>query len=414
MRCLKCGTPLPNGSQFCLRCGAPVPTSATPPSATPTTSIPAQPNTLREIPRIAGAPVVAPVRRPGPPKALLTLLVLLALGLTAVTAAVVRHGRGVASAGTPTSPPGSVANAPSPTPEGGSVANTPSPTPEGGGVANAPSPSLPAGAVANAPGPSLAGGAVANAPGPSLEGGAVANAPAPPVQGGPVANAPNAQSPENAQPMDDVMPYLRALARIEAQRQQYNAQMYNQLGEIFGSYTGGGHVGSPEAVTTNLLTQLMSGDLDEAADKIGKDLAALIPATQAIAQEHVDLVQQVDGLEKVPGVPPSCRDLQGFYRAALTPFVSLANATSSNLPVSAQGGHLSIPSSISSEKVGELQSLLPKLLGAQQEESSRLVEAEQALDQVFSSHHIEPFFRVQDTEQSGSGGLMSAPYTPGR
>jgi len=396
MKCSQCGHTLPQGSQFCLRCGAATTPPGNAPGSTPTTMPGSRP--------IGAAPGALPVRPSGPPKTLIAMLILLAASLIGVTAAVV-HSRGGLASGTAGSANGS----------GIAVATAPN-APQTG-LANANGARANGAGLANASVTPLGGGGLANATGPSMNGRGLANATAPSMNGRGLANQPAGPPPANAQPMDDVMPYLRALARIEAERQQINASFNQRLSGIFAGYAGGPQGANADAVTTNMLSQLMSGDLGDGLDKITKDLGQLQPAVQEMAADHVHLVQEVDSLQQSPGVPPSCRDLQGYYRAAMTPFISLANAESQNNPVSVSNGQMNTHSAVSSEKINNLEKLLQQLPGAQAEESTRLTEAEQALDQVFRSHNIQPFFAVKDTEANGGGGgggIMSAPYVPGQ
>jgi hypothetical protein len=261
------------------------------------------------------------------------------------------------------------------------ITNAPASVPSAAGVANAPA-SVPS-----------AGAGLANAPAPVPGAGGLANAPAPTPTAAGLANGSGNPGPREAAPLDDVRAYLDALSKIEAARQQANSELEQDFSGAAHQAAGGSTVSDPQAAMARILASEIAsiGSDSNGPDPLTSYLQKLTPAVSQIVDVHVQLLEELDGLAQTPGVPPSCTDLQGYYRAAITPFVSLANAERKN-PVQ----------------------FLQQAMQAQQEESTRLVEANQELNKIFRTHQLQPFFQIQDTEDTGQGGnIMSAPYVPG-
>lgn len=340
MKCSACGQPIPPSSQFCLRCGA----AASKPAAG---SIVERPGGLSAT---GSGPKTPP---PAPARTLLYALLVLALVLIIATALVLHNKHTVVDL-----------------PPAGALANAPAAPPPAGALANAPSVSLPpAGALANAPAP------------PPPPAGALANASATVPPAGALANNPASPPPIAANAPDDVMPYLQALAKIEADRQLADQQLMKQL--------LGGQAAAAKAP---------AGANDDGTDIPGMSMNDFRPGIQAVSSQYISLLQRVRSLETTPGVPASCKDLQGYYVAALNPFVTLPNAIQTHQG----GGGL------------DLLGTLPALLSVVQEEGKRVSQAQSALTDVFNSHKIQPFFAIKEADGSNGNApdLMGKPYVP--
>ena len=385
MNCRACGNPIPSESKACHRCGAPIIQDVPPPGRTQSmgaslTMAPPVANPSAQADPFAQPGISFPGARPvqkssGPGKPLIAALAGLALILAIGSAAILKHKENLASQAAESPNTGEIANAPTMPPVNGGLANAPAASADTGGLANAPaSPPAPTGGLASAPAAPVSPGAIANAP----------TAPAPP---GGLTNNPSGIAPKNAEPLDDIGPYLDALKKIEEKRRNFNDQM---TGQAVGGRKG---ASLPDALGQMLAQQMNSASGEGGDAGAGDLLGKLRQVFAAVANQYVGLVQEVEQLNNVPGVPASCKDLQGYYKAALTPFVKLANTARSDPLTFLQGA-----------------------MDAQSEESKRLGQSEQALTDVCKSHNIQPPFEIKDTEGSSVGGgndLMTPAYKPG-
>ena len=353
MKCLSCGQPIPPSSRFCLTCGAPIQATVPPTGAsTPSASIPPG------SPIGAGPAVAAGVRASGPAKALMIAFAALALTLAIGTAAIIKNRQGLPSGESGLQTPAGLATAPSQPPTAGGLAIAPSQPPTAGGLATAPSiPAHPVGLPMN----------------------------------------PTTPPPAQAQPPEDVRPYLEALQKIEEERQQINIQMANQLSADMSKLTGGGKNSDPMTI----LLQSMSGMAGSMTEDNGLEqyLAVLqkaVQSTRVVAQKYAGLVQEVQGLETTPGVPKSCKNLQTDYLSLLAAYEAISTA-----------------------KNGDLMAEVSLLQSVNTLETQRVNDAEGDLEGVFSGAKIDPFFKIQDPDNAAAGGSsatsnpLGAPNTHG-